>query len=92
MDITNGYLQWPTNFFDNKSIGRGIKNEIKQKQQLVNELHKAIISELKKSSFKDNIWGVDSVDMQLIKRYNNGTKYLLCAILIYLVNMHGLFL
>ena len=32
------------------------------------------------SSFKDNIWGVDLADMQLINRYNKGIRYLLCAI------------
>ena len=29
------------------------------------------------SSFKDNIWGVDLADMQLISNYNKGIKYLL---------------
>ena len=46
-------------FFDKKSIGSGIKNEIKQNQQLANELHRPIIRKFKKrkfySSFKDNI-------------------------------------
>ena len=32
------------------------------------------------SSFKDNIWGVDLADMQLISKYNKGIKYILCAI------------
>ena len=32
------------------------------------------------SSFKDNIWGVDLPDMQLISKYNKGIIYLLCAI------------
>ena len=32
------------------------------------------------SSFKDNIWGVDLADMQLISKYNKGIRYLLCAI------------
>ena len=32
------------------------------------------------SSFKDNIWGVDLADMQLISRYNKRIRYLLCAI------------
>ena len=32
------------------------------------------------SSFKDNIWSVDLVDMQLISKYNKGIRYLLCAI------------
>ena len=71
-------------FFDKKSKGTGIKNEIKQNQQLANELHKPIIRKFKKrkvySYFKDNIWGVDLADMQLINKYNKGIRYLLCAI------------
>ena len=67
-----------------KSKGTSIKNEIKQNQQLANELHKPIIRKFKKrkvySSFKDNIWCVDLADMQLISKYNKGTRYLLCAI------------
>ena len=53
-------------------------------QQLVNELHKPIIRKFKKRkvyySFKDNIWGVDLADMQLISKYNKRIRYLLCAI------------
>ena len=71
-------------FFDKKSKGSGIKNEIKQNQQLANELHKPIIRKFIKrkvySSFKDNIWGVDLADMQLISKCNKGIRYLLCAI------------
>ena len=71
-------------FFDKKSKGTGIKNEIEQNQQLANELHKPIIRKFKKrkvySYFKDNIWGVDLADMQLINKYNKGIRYLLCAI------------
>ena len=56
-------------FFDTKSKGSGIKNEIKENQQLANELHKPIIRKFKNrkvcSSFKDNIWGIDLSDMQL---------------------------
>ena len=32
------------------------------------------------SSFKDNIWGVDLGDMQLISKYNKGIRYLLYVI------------
>ena len=32
------------------------------------------------SSFKDNIWGCDLADMQLISKYNKGIRYLLCDI------------
>ena len=35
-------------FFDKKSKGTGIKNEIKENQQLANELHKEIIRKFKK--------------------------------------------
>ena len=70
--------------FDKKSKAAGIKNEIKQIQQLANEVYKPIIRKFKKrkvySSVKDNIWGVDLADMQLISKYNKGIRYLLCAI------------
>ena len=32
------------------------------------------------SSFRDNIWGVDLADMQLLSKYNKGIKHLLCAV------------
>ena len=70
--------------FDKKSKGSGIKNDIKENQQLANELHKPIIRKFKKRkvyySFKDNIWGVDLADMQLISKYNKRIRYLSCAI------------
>ena len=68
-------------FFDKKSTGSGI-NSISN-QQLANELHKQVIIKFKKrrvSSFKDNIWGVDLADMQLISKYNKESRYLLCVI------------
>ena len=43
-------------------------------QQLANELHKPIIRKFMKlkvySSFKDNIWGIDLADMQLVNKHN----------------------
>ena len=50
--------------------------------QLVNELHKPIIRNFKKlySGFKDNIWGVDLTDMQLMSKFNKGFRFLLCVI------------
>ena len=32
------------------------------------------------SSFKDNIWGVNLVDMQLLSKFNKGFRFLLCVI------------
>ena len=52
--------------------------------QLAEELHNPIIKSFKRrkvySSFKDNIWGVDLADMQLISKYNKGIRYLLSVI------------
>ena len=43
-------------------------------QQLANELHKPIIRKFMKrkvySSFKDNNWGIDLADMQLVNKHN----------------------
>ena len=43
-------------------------------QQLANKLHKPIIRKFMKrkvySSFKDNIWGIDLADMQLVNKHN----------------------
>ena len=56
-----------------------------QNKQLA--LHKPIIKKNKKikvySSFKDNIWGADLADMQLISKFNNGFRFLLCFINIF---------
>ena len=55
-----------------------------ENEQLANELHKAIIRKFVKrkvySTFKDNIWGVDLADMQLLSKYNKGIRFLLCVI------------
>ena len=73
--------------FDNKTKSSGIKNEIKQNQQLAEELHKPIIRKFKKrqvySSFKENIWGTNLADMQLISKFNKGIKFALCFTNIY---------
>ena len=83
------------NFFDSKvaspdkkSVGSGAKRIntkiTPQNEQLAEELHKPIIRKFKKrkvySTFKDNIWGVDLADMQLLSKYNKGIRFLLCVI------------
>ena len=82
MDIKVDLLLWPINFFDKKSTGIGIANE--PNYQLPNELHKPIIKKFKKrkvySGFRDNIWGADLADMQLISKFNKGFRFLLCVI------------
>ena len=78
-------------FFDKKSVsltdksvtGSGVaNNEIKQNFHLAEELHKPIIRKFKKrnSGFKDNIWGADLADIQLISKFNKGFRFSLCVI------------
>ena len=53
-------------------------------EQLAKELHKPIIRKFKKrkvySGFKDNIWGADLADMQLISKLNKRFRFFLCVI------------
>ena len=48
-------------------------------QQLANELINQLLGSFKKekvrSCFKDNIWGVDLADIQLISKCNKGIRY-----------------
>ena len=48
------------------------------------ELHKPINKKFWKktifSGLKDNIWGADLADIQLLSRFNKGSKFLLCVI------------
>ena len=70
--------------FDKKTSGSGIKNENMSDQQLAEELATQIIRKLNKrkvhSAFIDNIPTADPADMQLIRKFNKGTHFLLCAI------------
>ena len=69
-------------FFDKKSSGSGLANN-NENIQLANELRKPIIKKFNKkvySSFKDNIWGVDLADMQLLSKFNRGFRFLLRVI------------
>ena len=80
-------------FFDKKSKGSLIRS-VSQNRQLVEELHKPIIRKFKKrrvhSAFKNNIWGVDIADMQLISKYKKELDFYYVN-LIFLANMLGLF-
>ena len=70
-------------FFDKNLQGSGLATN-KENIQLAGELHKPIIRKFKKrkvhSSFRDNIWGVDLADMQLLSKFNKGFRFLLCVI------------
>ena len=43
MDIKDVLLLWSINFFDKRTSGSGVNNEIKQNQQLAEELCEPII-------------------------------------------------
>ena len=69
--------------FDKKTAGSGIKS-MPQNEQLADELHKLIIRKFRNravySTLKENIWGADLPDMQLISKFRKGFRFLLCFI------------
>ena len=69
--------------FDKKTMGSGVVDP-NESLKLADELRKPIIRKFNKrkvySSFKDNIWGVDLADMQLLSKFNKGIRFLLCVI------------
>ena len=69
---------------DNNNNNNNNDDDIKQKVQLAKELQKPIIRKFKKrkvcSGFKYNICGADLADMQLIRKFNKGFRFLLCVI------------
>ena len=81
--------------FDKNSTGRDVNIPLELNEELAKELHKPVIRNFKKrtvySGFKDNIWGADLADMQLISKLN---RYLdvYYVLMIFLINMLELFL
>ena len=68
---------------DKKSLKHVNTKLIPQDEQLADELLKPVIIKFKKrkvySAFKNNIWGADLADMQLLSKYNKGIRFLLCV-------------
>ena len=64
--------------FDKKTES-GIKS-MPQNEQLVEELYKPIKKGTVYSAFTNYIWAADLADMQLISKYNQGFRFLLCVI------------
>ena len=98
----DGYKRWRAsmiyNFCDEKSLCGAIKKGIMQNKELLElakKLHKTIIRQFQKgivhSSFIDNIWGADLSLIQLISKFNKEFRFSL-VLLIFIVNMHRLFL
>ena len=58
------------------SASQLINNKENIQSQLLENLKKKYVH----SSFKDNIWGVNLVDMQLLSKFNKGFRFLLCVI------------
>ena len=60
------------NSFRANTSGGAIKSKTIPNQQLADELHEPIIKKFLKrnvySSFKDNIWGAEMADIQLISK------------------------
>ena len=83
MGIKGVLLQWSI-IFDKKASGGTVKNENTSNKELAKELHKPVITKLKKRkvhlSFIENFWGADLANMQLISKFNKGVCFLLCIV------------
>ena len=70
--------------FDKKSFRATFKKENSTNQELAKELHKPITKKFQKwrvySPFIDNNWGADLADVQLIRKFNKGIRFILCVI------------
>ena len=79
------FVKETTSLADKSAKATGVNNKIIQSEQLAEELYKPInYQNIQKrkiySSFKDNIWGPDLADMQLISAFNKGIRFLLFVI------------
>ena len=69
-----GLVSTVYSLFHKQSKGTGVNIALEFNEQLAEELHKPIIRKFKKrkvySRFRDNIWGADLADIQLISKFN----------------------
>ena len=80
-------LQCFINVLIKKTSDGLVQNEIISNKELAGESQKPIIRKLNKrkahSHFISNIWGADLAEMQLVSKFNKGSRFLLCVIDIY---------
>ena len=85
--MSRGLASMVYNFFDKKSTSflqiNLLKIVVLNPCQISNLQMNFINQLLFNSSFKDNTWGVDLPDMQLISKYSKEIRFLLCAIEIF---------
>ena len=64
------------------ATGSGIEGGSISNKEQAEELHTPIIKKFNKrkvhSLFRDNAWGADLADMQLINKFNKRFRFLLC--------------
>ena len=88
MDTKEVFLQWFKNFLIKRSHWVQLKITVSNQRpsdsatlQLAEESHEPIISKFEKpivhSSYKDNIWGADLADKDLISKFNDRIPFLL---------------
>ena len=84
MGIEEGLLLWFKNFWKKslKIVVSPIMRLNKIYDQLKNYTNQLLKIKKKKvySGFKDNIWGADLADMQLISKFNKVFRFLSCVI------------
>ena len=88
IDVNAGIYHRFINFFDKEFSGSSAKSETMPNQGLAEEWHKPVITKFEKqkvySSFKDNIWGANLVEIQLISKNKKGF-----CLSIYVIDIYG---
>ena len=88
IDINAGIYHRFINFFDKEFSGSSAKSETMPNQGLAEEWHKPVITKFEKqkvySSFKDNIWRANLVEIQLISKNKKGF-----CLSIYVIDIYG---
>ena len=79
----------------NFGLGHPIKKNLKFTNELAEELYKPVTRKFQRRGINvngiDETWAADLMDMQAFSKDNNGLKYLLTVIDIF-INLFGLFL
>ena len=75
-------------FLEKKISGGAVKSEIMSNKELRKPIIRKLEKRKRRSFFMDNIWDADLEDMQFISKFDKGYRLLL----IFIANMHGLFL
>ena len=86
-----GFASLIYNIFDKKSSGDGIKSKIVSNKELWEKLYKPFIEKFEKrqviSTFIDNIWGSNFIEIQLRCKCNEGISFVCVCVCVCIIDI-----